>query len=498
MIAMNVETKGSGQFPSSVVVASARRQSGQVMPMTAVLIVAVLLALWTMFDSGQVMTEKIKLQNTADNVAYSSSALVARDLNFSAYTTRAMVANQVAIGQMVGVSSWATMMERLGQSLGVFGKVAGFVPVVGTAITAITQAIQNATSFLSTAVDTVTKTVIPFNDAVNLALSKSQFLHRSATIAALPNFTKSVMAANDPEAELLTDGLGETAQAVVEWADDIGRYAGNDARVIDAFSSDEDIAATARVNEFANVTNASRDVFSSERSYEMGFPLSGDIFLGSWETRKRGGSDFKATPKVDGSYDWDWSAMDTVSLDVRFEIGSGIFSTCVLCFDVPLGWGGAHALEKSGSYYDYESGDDWGGAWDNDNAAELAAGLNSHDNLSNTNGIPEFYAFRDESRSHMSGPSMVLLFRKSVDAISLTEDLGATGDNPLNTGTAGGWLAAAAKGQPYYARPTDVQQFARRDGNVEYGNLYNPFWQPRLGKLSDAEKSAVAAISGVF
>lgn len=493
---MDIDAKDSGQLPISAAVASARRQSGQVMPMTAVLMVAVLLALWTMYDSGQVMTEKIKLQNTADNVAYSSSALVARDLNFSAYTTRAMVANQVAIGQMVGLSSWAAMMERLGQSLGVFGKVAGFVPGVGPMITAVTQAIQNATSFLSTVVDSVTQATIPFNNAVNQALSISQLAHHQTTIVALSSFTESVMAANDPDVEQVTDGLGATAQAVAQWAGDVGRYAGNDARFTDEFSSDEDIAATARVNEFATVTNASRDVFSSARSYEMGFPLSGDIGLGSWETRKRGGSDFKATPKVDGSYDWDWTAMDTVSLEVEFKLPWPV--GCVLCFEVPLGWGAGHALEASGSYYDYDSGGGWGDAWDNDNAATLAKGINGNKNLGNTSGIPDFYAFRDESRSHMSGPSMVLLFRKNVDAISLTEDLGATGDNPLNTGTAGGWLAAAAKGQPYYARPTDVLQFARRDGNVEYGNLYNPFWQPRLGKLSDAEKSAVAAISGVF
>ena len=70
-----------------------KRQKGQVMPMTAILIVAVLLSLWAMYDSGQLMTERMKLQNTADNVAYSGSALVARDLNYTAHTNRAMVAN---------------------------------------------------------------------------------------------------------------------------------------------------------------------------------------------------------------------------------------------------------------------------------------------------------------------------------------------------------------------------------------------------------------------
>jgi len=37
-----------------------------------------------------------------------------------------------------------------------------------------------------------------------------------------------------------------------------------------------------------------------------------------------------------------------------------------------------------------------------------------------------------------------------------------------------------------------MQQFARRDGKYEYGNLYNPFWQPRLVELTDAEETAAA------
>ena len=76
---------------------SMRAQCGQVMPLTAVFIVVLLLALWVMYDSGELMSDKIRLQNTADNVAFSTAALVARDLNFIAYTNRGMVANQVGI-----------------------------------------------------------------------------------------------------------------------------------------------------------------------------------------------------------------------------------------------------------------------------------------------------------------------------------------------------------------------------------------------------------------
>src|SRR5690606_2686661 len=58
--------------------------------------------------------EKIKLQNTADAAAYSAAVAEARDYNFSAYTNRAMVANQVAVAQFVGMTSWFRNMAAHG------------------------------------------------------------------------------------------------------------------------------------------------------------------------------------------------------------------------------------------------------------------------------------------------------------------------------------------------------------------------------------------------
>ncbi|MGG2041243.1 hypothetical protein [Burkholderia gladioli] len=55
---------------------------------------------------------KIQLQNTADASAYAAALLQARDYNFSAYTNRAMIANQAAVAQMVGLKSFVDMLDR--------------------------------------------------------------------------------------------------------------------------------------------------------------------------------------------------------------------------------------------------------------------------------------------------------------------------------------------------------------------------------------------------
>jgi Flp pilus assembly protein TadG len=82
-------------------------QRGQALVFVTIVMLVVLLALVTMYSMGQLTTEKMRLQNTADAAAYSSALAQARDYNFSAYTNRAMVANQVVVAQLVGLTSWA-------------------------------------------------------------------------------------------------------------------------------------------------------------------------------------------------------------------------------------------------------------------------------------------------------------------------------------------------------------------------------------------------------
>lgn len=60
-----------------------------------------------LYKSGKLTSDKMQLQNAADAAAYSMSLVEARDLNFAAYMNRAIVANEVAVGQLVGLASWA-------------------------------------------------------------------------------------------------------------------------------------------------------------------------------------------------------------------------------------------------------------------------------------------------------------------------------------------------------------------------------------------------------
>jgi len=90
-----------------------RYQQGQALIYGIFVMMGGLAALYFLFNTGQLTREKTKLVNTADAVAYSAGVMNARALNFEAYTNRAMLANTVAIAQLVSLSSWVQYTNTL-------------------------------------------------------------------------------------------------------------------------------------------------------------------------------------------------------------------------------------------------------------------------------------------------------------------------------------------------------------------------------------------------
>ncbi len=82
-------------------------EDGQALVFAVIVLLSVLAGGLVLYNSGRLVLTKMHLQNTAESTAYSGAVLVARDYNFSAYANRAIVTNQVAIAQMVGLRPWA-------------------------------------------------------------------------------------------------------------------------------------------------------------------------------------------------------------------------------------------------------------------------------------------------------------------------------------------------------------------------------------------------------
>ena len=91
-----------------------RMQGGQAAVMGVLFLAVVVIAALFLYKSGRLTSDRMELQNAADSLAYGVSVVEARDLNFASYMNRAIVANEVAIGQAVGLASWAYHWESIG------------------------------------------------------------------------------------------------------------------------------------------------------------------------------------------------------------------------------------------------------------------------------------------------------------------------------------------------------------------------------------------------
>ena len=81
--------------------------------MFLIFLIPLTLAGLSVYNVGTMTTEKMKIQNAADNAAYSAAIWEARYMNLAAYTTRAMVANYDTIALVTGFYSFRRCARRL-------------------------------------------------------------------------------------------------------------------------------------------------------------------------------------------------------------------------------------------------------------------------------------------------------------------------------------------------------------------------------------------------
>ncbi|MFA7656371.1 pilus assembly protein TadG-related protein [Acidithiobacillus thiooxidans] len=122
--------------------AAPRQESGQAAIFALLLIPTAIAAMLLVFNTGQLTANKLRVQNAADAAAFSAMELQARQMNIDAYLNRAMLANEVAIGQAVAILSWSRYAKRAGENIeDLTSKVRG-VPYLGQAIAGAGEVIK--------------------------------------------------------------------------------------------------------------------------------------------------------------------------------------------------------------------------------------------------------------------------------------------------------------------------------------------------------------------
>jgi hypothetical protein len=151
------------------------KQSGQAIVLILMLTLAGLVGAVALYSTGILTSEKMQLQNAADASAYSVSVVEARDLNFTAYMNRAMVGNEVAIGQMVSMMSWANMTRSTPEFISNWAGIIDLIicPVsLGTSCSSVSGAVRPVVNPLRTVSSKVWTVVDKFTKPVANGLSK--------------------------------------------------------------------------------------------------------------------------------------------------------------------------------------------------------------------------------------------------------------------------------------------------------------------------------------
>jgi hypothetical protein len=163
----------------------------------------------------------MRLTNTAEAAAYSGVVWQARSLNFQAYTNRAMIANQVAIAQVVSFASWMAYLETLTQNI---NYAVGWIPFVG----AITGPLAGIVAEVAEVVREVGEVVVGVMDGVLEVIATTQQAVHFQAVAATPQIVEEVVERNDRNFKVTDLSQAFMVKNLADWQGFVEHYDSDD------------------------------------------------------------------------------------------------------------------------------------------------------------------------------------------------------------------------------------------------------------------------------
>lgn len=180
-----------------------RGQRGQVLLMYLIFLLPMTMMLLSVYNVGMLVSEKTKVQNAADNAAYSAAVWEARYMNLTAYINRAMVANIDTLATFVGL--WSSL-DAWDGFLGLAQRVLDAFFGAGEALNAIHVPMHLANKGLSKAVggSSENKALGYYIEMYNKILSYAQQALYFLNQAGRPSIIQSIAHGVDGELEYST------------------------------------------------------------------------------------------------------------------------------------------------------------------------------------------------------------------------------------------------------------------------------------------------------
>jgi hypothetical protein len=521
-----------------------RAQRGQALVFITVTSVIVLLAMLATYNVGQLSYHRIKLQNTADAAAYSAAVVQARDLNFSAYMNRGVIANQVAVAQIVSLTGWARNFENTynGEFVTISQVLAG-LSSLGAMWSTPFNILKSVSKGIKSVLDPVAGPAVKILDVLIDALKyASQGYHVAMALSIPAEVIPNVIKANEPEASLSTVGI---AALVISGAQHLAfakKFVPKDQK------DGED--------RMAKVTQASTDIFYKDRSLPPIWPIPilidptrlvtygvGPLLMMQFHS---GGGTLKSSA---GSADHlqGWSSLDATGLFVIMCVTIPVFGIPVpIPFPLPplpagrgaaiagaSGWASSTGLQPTNNFghrNPANTGVDplatvhYGAAHFNPMTAIPAwikVGEGPGTNLDSRAGIRDYMDLKknatgttsnqasatgpeSSNNQNIRAPAWVLEIERNSDSLKTsttgnTYQIGGGTDGQLSLTAEmnGGKMRALSKAEAYFSRPKSL--FPREgDTKTEWGSLYSPYWQARLLPNSVPEQAASILGTALF
>ena len=304
-------------------------QRGQILILATIFMVVLLTVLLGLFQAGFTSTEKTRLQAVADASAYSAAMLQARNLNLQAVLNRAMVANQVMVGQSVAISSYMQVNQQMWYWLENVGDLVEFVPYIGKVIGSGTDIAKKIYGRLNKSIQHGLNALAPAINFSNQALSKTSRAWHFATLGATWPLVNSVIDSNDPSISIPVLGKLWLGYDIKKQESQSQRATLDKAERQSKHGSDRQAA-----DQFRQVILDSRDGFTKNRSRNF---WNLNLLFAKTQMTQRGGTAMGVAPGKKLPY-YSWSAADTVSLQGKWAF-CGFFKRCPWKEWLPVAWG---------------------------------------------------------------------------------------------------------------------------------------------------------------
>ena len=296
-----------------------KHQRGQALIMMLFILLGTWVGLTWVTQLSERSQRQAHIQLVADLATESFAVIASRDLNYKAITNRAMLANSIAIAQLVGLQSYTTMISQTTQNAAL---ITSWVPYLNAVMARISQMMRSLQRTLGTTISNL----VNLERILIQLLSQSQLLFHAAASATALQTAQHIVTSADDSLEIVLLNHATLPEFSYLWLMYQNRQSNS--------------------GQFINMAQFSRDGFSKRRSYTW-FNVGTGVTA---RLEKWGGTEIVRTATNHMS----WQAIDIATLRVRL----GPLSS----YTVPVGWGGAAVGTRPPAYTPLD-GEAFGGAY---------------------------------------------------------------------------------------------------------------------------------------